>query len=78
MFLFELPKHIALKMVSKSIYVVQNTFINSKQPQLLTGVTKIEKLRKKRKMNILGSKTPKIDLLTLNYGLPSNFTTSST
>ena len=26
---------------------------------------------------ILGSKTPKNDLLTLNYGLPSSFTTLS-
>ena len=37
------------------------------------------KITKKHKnCQILGSKTPKSDILTLNYGLPSSFITLST
>ena len=71
---------IALKVAVKSNYVLQRTFINFKKPQFQTGVTKNPKNDKKsaKIFLILGSKTPKNDLLTLKYGLPSSFTTLST
>ena len=71
--------HIALKMAIKSIYVLQKTFTNFYKPQFQTGPTKNPKKRRKN-CNILGSKTSEndFDLLTLNYGLPSSFTTLST
>ena len=76
MCLFGLSKHIALKMVIKSTDVLQKTSLNFNQPQFWTVPTKkFEKWRKNKKnCNILGSKTAKGELLTLNY-LPSSFTT---
>ena len=34
MFLFEVPEHIAFKMVIKITYFLQKTFINFNQPQI--------------------------------------------
>ena len=70
-------------MVVKSIYVLQKASINFNQPQFQTGPTKIQKNHENTQNCIIsGSKTPKNDLLTLNYGLthttPSSFTTLST
>ena len=66
-------------MVIKSTVVLQNTLINFNQPQFQTDQTKNLKNAKKntKNCNILGSKTPKNDILTLNYGLLSSFTTLS-
>ena len=75
--MFGVAIDIALKLAEKSNYVLQRTFINFNKPQFQTGLTKNQKMTKKCK-TILGSKTPKNDLLTLNYGLPSSFTTLST
>ena len=79
--MFGVAIDIALKVAVKSNYELQRTFINFFKTQFQTGLTK--KIRKmtniaKKKFIILGSKTPKNDLLTLNYGLPSSFTTLST
>ena len=68
---------IALKVAIKSNYVLQRTFINFNKPQFQIGLTKNDK-KVIRNFIILGSKTPKNDILTLNYGLPSSFTTLST
>ena len=67
-------------MAVESNYVLQRTFINFIKHQFQTGLTKNPKKWRKSAKNfiILGSKTPKNDLLTLNYGLPSSFTTLST
>ena len=47
MFMFGVPKHIALKMVIKNNYVLKKTFINFYKPQFKTGPTKNdEKTRK--------------------------------
>ena len=74
--MFGVAIQIALKMAIKCNYVLQKTFTNSYKPQFQTGPTKNPKRRKN--CNILGSKTSGNDLLTLNYGLPSSFTTLST
>ena len=71
--MFGVAIDIALKVAVKSNCVLQRTFINFNKPQFQTGSTKIQ-----TGFIILGSKTPKNDLLTLNYGLPSSFTTLST
>ena len=71
--MFGVATLIALKMAIKSNYVLQKTFTNFYK---LTGPTKNPKRRKN--CNILGSKTSGNDLLTLNYGLTSSFTTLST
>ena len=64
----------------KNEYFLKKTFISFYKPQFQTGPTKNSKNDKKnaKNCNILGSKTPKNNLLTLNYGLPSSFTTLST
>ena len=74
--MFGVAIHIALKMAIKSNYVLQKTFTNFYKPQFQTGPKNPKKRRKN--YNILGSKTSENDLLTLNYGLPSSFTTLST
>ena len=78
--MFGVAIEIALKVAVKGNYVLQRTFINFNRPQFQTGITKNPKKCEKSAKNfiILGSKTPKNDLLTLNYGLPSSFTTLST
>ena len=75
--MFGVAIHIALKIAIKSNYVLQKTFTNFNEPQFQTGPTKNPKKRRKN-CNILGSKSSENDLLTLNYGLPSSFTTLST
>ena len=75
--MFGVAIHIALKMAIKSNYVLQKTFTNFYKPQFQTGPTKNPKNRQKN-CTIFGSKTSENDLLTLNYGLPSRFTTLST
>ena len=66
-------------MLIKSNYVLQKTFINFYKPQFQTAQSKKSKNDEKtQKCNILGLKTPKNDLLTLNYGLPSSVTTLRT
>ena len=75
--MFGVAIHIALKMGIKSNYVLQKTFTNFYKPQFQTGPKKNPKERQTN-CNILGSKTFENDLLTLNYGLPSSFTTLST
>ena len=75
--MFGVAIHIALKMAIKSNYVLQKSFTNFCKPQFQTGPTKNPKKRRKN-CNILGSTTSEIDLLTLNYGLLSSFTTLST
>ena len=78
--MFAVAIDIALKVAVKNNYVFQRTFIIFNKPQFQTGLTKNPKKMTKSAKNfiILGSKTPKNDLLTLNYGLPSSFTTLST
>ena len=73
--MFGVAIDIALKVAVKSNYVLQRTFINLNKPQFQTGLTKNPKKWRNSAKNfiILGSKTPKNDLLTLNYGLPSSF-----
>ena len=74
--MFGVAIDIALKVAVKSNYVLQRTFINFNKLQLQT---KLQKRRKSAKNFILlVSKTPKNDLLTLIYGLPSSITTLST
>ena len=70
--MFRVAIHKALKMALKSNYFLQKTFTNFYKPQFQTAPTK------NPKSNILGSKTSENDLLTLNYGLHSSFTTLST
>ena len=65
--MFGVPKHRAQEMVIN--YLLQKTFINCYKPQFKTSQTE---------NNILGSKNPYNDPLTLNYVLPSSFTTVST
>ena len=79
-FIFGVAIDIALKVAVKSNYVLLRTCINFYKPQFQTGLTKNPKNMTKNAKNftILGSKTPKNNLLTLNYGLPSSFTTLST
>ena len=74
--MFGVAINIALKMAIESNYVLQKTFANFYKPQFQTGPTKIRK--KTKKLQNLGSKTSENDLFTLNYGLPSSFTTLST
>ena len=70
---------IALKKVINITNALQKTFINVNHSQFKTGTTKIlKKDEENDNCRILGSKTPKNDLLTLNYGLPSSFFTLST
>ena len=80
MFMFRVAKHIARKMAIKRNFVLQNplsTFTNLNCRLIQQKIQK--KMTKKAKKGIiLGSKTPKNDLLTLNNGLPSSFTTLST
>ena len=78
--MFGVTIDIALKVAVKSNYVLQKTFINFNEPQFQTRLTKNPKNDKNSAKNfiMLGSKTPKIDLLTLNNGLPSSFNTLST
>ena len=69
--MFGVAIDIALKVAVKSNYVLHRNFINFSERQFQT-VLKIQKMTKSAKnVIILGSKTPKNDLLTLNYGLPS-------
>ena len=75
--MFGVAIHMALKMAIKSNYVLQKTFTNFYKPQFQTGPTKNPKNRRTNG-NILGSKTFENDLLTLNNGFLSNFTTLST
>ena len=75
--MFGVAIHIALKMAIKSNYVLQKIFTKFYKPQFQTGPTKNPKGRQTN-FNIWGSKTSENDLLTLNYGLPSSFTTLST
>ena len=67
--MFGVPKHIAFKMAIKSINVVQKKIISFRNLKFIRVQQNLEKWRKNEKC-ILGSKTPKNDLLTLNYGLP--------
>ena len=78
MFLFEVPKHTALKIAKKRNYVLQKPF--STQTSLnFSLVQKISKNdEKEQEIAHLGSKTPKNDLLTFNYGLPSSSNTLGT
>ena len=80
--MFGVPKDVALKMAIKSNYILQNNFNNFYKSQLKTGSAKIGKMTKISKKSLffvnLGLKIPKNDLLTLNYGLLSSFTTLST
>ena len=73
--MFRVAIDIALKVAVKSNYVLQRTFINLNKNHFRTGLTKNPK---NDDFIILGSKTPKNDLLTLNYGPPSSFTPLST
>ena len=62
-------------MFIKSTYVLQKSFIS-----LIFRLfhQKFQKMTKNtQNFIILGSKTPKNELLTLNYGLPSSFITLS-
>ena len=74
--MFGVAIQIALKMAIKSNYVLQKTLTNFYKPEFQTCQTKNPE--KRRNCNILGSKTSENDLLTVNYGLPSSFTTLST
>ena len=50
-FLFGVPKHIALNMVIKSTYILQNILIKLIQPQFQNGLTKnFDKWQKNEKM----------------------------
>ena len=62
-------------MAIKRKYLTPNTIMKLHNAQIQTGPTKNWKNDKKNAKicNILGSKTPKNDLITLNYGLPSSF-----
>ena len=73
------PKCMAPKMVIKSNYILQKIFINFYKTHVKTVLTKNSKIDEKnaKNFNILGSKTPKNDLSTLKYGLPTSFTTLS-
>ena len=67
-------------MAIKRNNLMPKTIIKLHKAHFQTGPTKIWKNdRKMQKIcNILGLKTPKNDLLTLIYGLPSSFTTLNT
>ena len=59
MFSFELPKHIALKMIIKSTYVLKKTSSNFSQPQFQTGPTKNLKIDEEHeKLQHFGPKNP--------------------
>ena len=75
--MFGVAKHIALKTIIKRNYVLQNTFTNFYKPQFQTGITKNPK-KDEKNATFKGSKTSENELLTLNYALPSSFTTLST
>ena len=78
--MFGVLKHIALKMALKSNCVLQKTFINFRNLNFRMDQQNIRKLTKKntKNRNIFGSKASKDDPSTLNYVLPSSFTTLST
>ena len=78
--MFRVPKDISLKMVIKGNYFLQKKYINFYKPLFYTGPTKNLKKRgnNAKNCNILGLETPKYDLLTSKYGIPSYFTTLST
>ena len=69
--MFGVAMHIALKLAIKSHYVLQKNFSNFYKPQFQTGPTKNPK-----KDETIATSSQN-DLLTLNYGLPSSFTTLS-
>ena len=66
--MFGVPKHIALKIVIEINYVLQKTFFKIYKPQfsLVQQKIRINNEETQKNCNILSSKTPKNDLLTLN------------
>ena len=59
-------QNIALIMVVKITFVLQNTLIIINQPQFQTDQTKTQNNENNKNCNTLGTKTIKNDLLTLN------------
>ena len=78
--MFRVPKDIALKMVIKINLLAIYQYQLLQTSILDWSNKKIEERRKSQEIarNILGSRSPKNDLLTLKYGLPSSLTTLST
>ena len=74
---FRLPKHIALEIGHKK-YLCLAQDLYQLQPAAILGWSKNNSkndAKNTKNCNILVSKTPKKDLLPLNYGPPRSFTT---
>ena len=75
--MFGVAIQIALKMVTKKYLRLVKDLYQLLQTSISDWSNKISE-KSRKYCNILGSKTSENDLLALNYGFPSSFTTLST